>query len=97
MAGSTEATQAAPEAPARGSLAGRLCAINAATAGQDPIGSGGTLACLLAIETPTPWGESLYRADPAGTVRQHIRAVQLAHLERLRADLLPTPTGGGAR
>jgi hypothetical protein len=76
---------AGPGAGPGASLAERLCAVNAAAAGQDPIGFGGTLTRLLAIETPTPWGESLYRADPGGTVRQRIRALQLAYFERLRA------------
>lgn len=63
----------------------RLCAVRAAAAAQDPIGSGGTVTRLLFIETPTPWGENLYKADPRGTVRQRIRALQMGFFERLRA------------
>lgn len=63
----------------------RLCAVRAARAAQDPIGTGGTTPRLLAIEMPTPWRENLYNGNPDGTAIEQIWALREAYFERLRA------------
>ncbi len=65
-------------------LEGRLCALIAADAAQDPIGSASTISRLLTIETPTPWGERFYDADANGTIQQRIVAANRAYYEALR-------------
>ena len=67
-----------------GTTTERFCAVRASGAAQDPIGSGGAVTRLLFVETPTPWGEDYYTADPNGGLRQRIRAVQRDYIERLR-------------
>jgi hypothetical protein len=62
-----------------------MCSIAASTAQQDPIGSGYTLDRLLVIETPTPWGDDMYKRDANGTIRQRMRDVQMTYLESVRA------------
>lgn len=64
----------------------RLCALRTAALAQDPIGYGQELHRLLAIESPMPWTDAIYAADPDGSVRERIQAVAHAHHERLDAE-----------
>lgn len=66
-------------------IAERLCAARAVRADEDPIGVGGNVLRMLAVEMPPPWGDSFYDADPDGTVQQRLWAIREAHFERLRA------------
>ncbi len=62
-----------------------LCSVVAAGAHTDPIGTGGSTARLFAMESPAPWGDGYYVADPEGTTRQRVRALQVAYLDALQA------------
>jgi hypothetical protein len=75
-------------------LTERLCSVIASAVAQDPIGSGGTLTRLLAMEMPTPWGEDFYTADPQGTLQQRMRAVHLGYFQRLRDAGIALPATG---
>lgn len=72
----------------------RLCSVAATAAEQDPIGSGGTVTRLLAVEIPTPWTDGFYEADAQGTVQQRMRAVQMDSFARLRAAGQALPASG---
>lgn len=62
----------------------RLCAVRATQAGQDPIGSGGAVPRLLAVEMATPWREGLYTGNPEGTLVERLWSVRQAYFEGLR-------------
>lgn len=79
--------------PAGSALAERLCSVIAAREAQDPIGSGGTVTRLLAIELPTPWGVSFYDADPSGSLLQRLNAVRAAAFAKLRVGGALPATG----
>lgn len=85
---------AADQAPRGPALADRLCSVIASAAEQDPIGSGGAVTRLLAIEIPTPWGEDFYTADPQGTLQQWMRAVHLGYFQRLLDAGIALPATG---
>ncbi|MGE3962213.1 MAG: sucrase ferredoxin [Dehalococcoidia bacterium] len=68
-----------------------LCSVAAADRAEDPIGSGLFTSRALALEVPAPWGDSFYRADPLGTIRQRTVAMLTDHYARLRED--PPPGG----
>lgn len=64
----------------------RLCSVRASGARQDPIGTGGSVGRLLAVEMATPWSESFRQPDPAGTIAQQIWAVRTDWADALRAS-----------
>ena len=66
-------------------LSDRLCSLSAMRDAQDPIGSVSKTEGLLFIEVPTPWGESFYDGDPAGTLQGRVRAVLDESYERRKA------------
>jgi hypothetical protein len=67
-------------------LLDRLCSLAAAAEEQDPIGSGSPLTRLLVAEIPTPWTDSLYTSDAAGTIPQRMRALQVDAFKEIRAN-----------
>jgi hypothetical protein len=84
------------EGMAARSRAERLCSVVASAEQQDPIGSGGSVSRLLAVEMPTPWGESFYDADNDGTVQQRMRAVQREYFRKAReSGALDLPSRAG--
>ncbi|RLT27132.1 MAG: hypothetical protein DWI48_04380 [Chloroflexi bacterium] len=74
----------------------RLCSVAARAVNEDPIGSGGTLTRVLAVEIPVPWGGRLDNADPAGDWLGQSNAIRNAYLARLRAEHGRLPESGYA-
>ncbi|MQA01039.1 MAG: hypothetical protein GEU80_17275 [Dehalococcoidia bacterium] len=82
---------------ATAALEERLCAFRAAAAQQDPIGSGGLVPRLLAVEMPTPWGDGFHDGALRGTPQQRMWALRAAYIDALRdadrLDEVVTTTG----
>lgn len=65
-------------------IAESFCSVSADRAELIPIGTGGTLARLVAIETPTPWSDRRWKPDPEGSPLQQSRSVLVDYVQHVR-------------